>query len=246
MEHLTQKAENNLGGTMEIGAMIRENLERVRERIEAACKRCGRDPSQVKVVAVSKTVDVERIREAIAWGQKCFGENYVQEALPKIQALGPGIEWHFIGHLQTNKVKHAIRGFHMIQTLDRISLAKELERRCEGREPMPVLVQVNIGKEPSKFGLAKEQLGQFLEELAGIKGIVVKGLMTIPPLCQDPEDSRPYFSALRELRDQMAPFVSAPHSLSELSMGMTSDMEVAIEEGATMVRVGTAIFGPRH
>jgi pyridoxal phosphate enzyme (YggS family) len=225
--------------------MIRENLERVRERIEAACQRCGRDPSQVKLVAVTKTVDVERIREAILSGQKCFGENYVQEALPKINALGPGLEWHFIGHLQTNKVKHAVGAFHMIQTLDRIPLARELEKRCQGREPMPVLIQVNVAKEPTKFGIPKEQLRGFLEELVEIRGIVIKGLMTIPPLCEDPQDARPYFSALRELRDQMAPFLSPPHSLDELSMGMTSDMEVAIEEGATMVRVGTAIFGPR-
>lgn len=224
---------------------VAENLKRVRERIEAACARSSRDPSGVKLIAVTKTVEVDRIRDAVALGQRCFGENYVQEAIPKIQALGEGLEWHFIGHLQTNKVKQVLGRFHMIQTLDRLSLARELEKRCGEREPIDVLVQVNIGREVQKSGVLPEELGEFLEGVTSMRGIVVKGLMTIPPLTDDPEEARPYFQALRDLRDKYQSYIPRPHSLKELSMGMTSDLEVAVEEGATMVRIGTAIFGPR-
>lgn len=224
---------------------IAENLDRVRERIASACVRSGRDEGEVRLLAVSKTVGVELIREAMACGQRSFAENYVQEALPKIRELGPGIEWHFIGHLQSNKVKHVLGAFQMVQTVDRSSLAQELDRRAVAGPPMDVLIQVNVGREATKSGVAVEELEALLEAMVHLRGIRLRGLMTIPPLCQDPEEARPYFRMLWALRERFRPQVPKPHSLDELSMGMTGDLEVAVEEGATMVRVGTAIFGPR-
>lgn len=224
---------------------IAENLERVKERIARACLKSGRKQEEVRLVAVSKTVGVARIREAVACGQLLFGENYVQEALPKIREIGPGVEWHFIGHLQSNKAKHVVGAFRMVQTLDRLSLARELDRRAQGGPPLEVLLQVNLAKEPTKSGVAAEELEGLLEAVTSMRGIRLHGLMTIPPLCHDPEEARPFFRMLRELRERLAPQVPKPHDLHELSMGMTADLEVAVEEGATMVRVGTAIFGAR-
>lgn len=224
---------------------IRDNLERVRERIARACLRVGRDPGEVRLVAVTKTVQVERIKEALECGQRLFGENYVQEALPKIRELGPGPHWHFIGHLQSNKARQVVGKFQMIQTLDRASLARELDKRAGTGTPLEVLIQVNVAGEKSKSGVAGEALEGLLEQVADLKGLRICGLMTIPPFSEDPEQARSYFCRLRELRERYRVQLSPPHFLDELSMGMTGDLEVAVEEGATIVRVGTAIFGAR-
>lgn len=224
---------------------VGHNLERVRERIAGACLRAGRDPAEVRLVAVTKTVPVERIKEAVQWGQHRFGENYVQEALPKIRELGPGIEWHFIGHLQSNKARQVVGKFQMIQTLDRASLARELDKRVAEGNFLEVLIQVNVAGEQSKSGVAPMGLESLLEEVVELKRLKICGLMTIPPLSEDPEEARPYFRKLRELRDRYRSQLDPPHSFEELSMGMTGDLEVAVEEGATIVRVGTAIFGAR-
>ncbi len=224
---------------------ISQNLERVRERIAEACLRAHRDPGEVRLVAVSKTVSCDRIREALQWGQRLFGENYVQEALPKIRELGPGVEWHFIGHLQSNKAKQVAGRFQMIQTLDRVSLARELDKRAAAEDPLQVLIQVNVAREQSKSGVAVENLEALLEQVVQCKALRLCGLMTIAPLSPDPENARPHFQKLRELRERYRAQVAPPHCLEELSMGMTGDLEVAVEEGATIVRVGTAIFGSR-
>jgi pyridoxal phosphate enzyme (YggS family) len=225
---------------------VAQNLERVRERIARACLRAGRNPEEVRLLAVTKTVAVQRIEEALALGQRVFGENYVQEALPKIRELGPGIEWHFIGHLQSNKARHVVGAFQMVQTLDRVSLAQELERRARAAgTPVDLLIQVNVAREESKSGAAVEDLERLLEEVVNLQWGRLRGLMTIPPLGRDPEEARPYFRGLWELRERFRRQVPPPHCLEELSMGMTGDLEVAVEEGATIVRVGTAIFGAR-
>ena len=226
---------------------IGRNLEIVKERIAKACLRVGRDPAEVKLLAVSKTVGCERIKEAIECGQRLFGENYVQEALPKIRKLGPGIEWHFIGHLQSNKARQVVGAFQMVQSLDRVSLAQELERRARAAStPVDLLIQVNLAREESKSGAGAEDLERLLEEVVNLQWGRLRGLMTIPPLGRDPEEARPYFRGLWELRERFRRQVPPPHCLEELSMGMTGDLEVAVEEGATIVRVGTAIFGARQ
>jgi pyridoxal phosphate enzyme (YggS family) len=217
---------------------IQTNLARVRERIARAAARGGRRAEDVVLVAVSKTVDVARIREAVAAGAPVLGENRVQEARDKIAEIGRPVPWHLIGRLQTNKVKDALKLFDLIHSVDRIDLARELDRRAraEGR-PVAVLVEVNVANEPSKGGWAPDAVPTALDALAALSHVDVRGLMTIPPEVADPEATRPWFRALRTLGER--------HGLRELSMGMSHDFEVAIEEGATMVRVGTAIFGAR-
>jgi pyridoxal phosphate enzyme (YggS family) len=183
-------------------------------------------------------VDAERIRLAIAAGVAALGENRVQEAREKIEALGRPVPWHLIGSLQTNKAKDAARLFDWIHSVDRLELARELSRRAHGAErTLDVLLQVNLGDEPQKGGVAPAEVKGLREAMAGLPGLRVRGLMAIPPVTESPERTRPYFRRLRELRDELG--------LEHLSMGMSADFEVAIEEGATMVRVGTAIFGPR-
>lgn len=217
---------------------IRVNLERVREAIAGACRRAGRSPAEVELIAVSKTVDVERIRQAVAAGVPALGENRVQEAREKIEVLGKPVPWHLIGSLQTNKAREAVHLFEWIHSVDRPELARELDRRARATgRPVNVLVQVNVGEEPQKGGVLPGQLPGLLEEVAAHSGLRLEGLMAIPPLADDPEETRPYFRRLRALRDATG--------LRHLSMGMSADYEVAIEEGATMVRVGTAVFGPR-
>jgi len=217
---------------------IRANLGRVQEAVARACARAGRSPDHVLLIAVSKTVDAERIRLAIAAGVAALGENRVQEAREKIEALGRPVPWHLIGSLQTNKAKEAARLFDWIHSVDRLELARELSRRAHGAErTLDVLLQVNLGDEPQKGGVAPAEVKVLQEAMAGLPGLRVRGLMAIPPATESPEQTRPYFRRLRELRDELA--------LEHLSMGMSADFEVAIEEGATMVRVGTAIFGPR-
>ena len=217
---------------------IRANLERVRERIARAAERAGRRAEDVLLIGVSKTVEVARIREAVAAGVPALGENRVQEARAKVAALGRPVPWHLVGHLQTNKVKEALGLFDVIHSLDRLELAKELDRRARSAgRAVDALVEVNVAGEPSKGGVAPEGLGVLLDAVAGLDHVRVRGLMAIPPEAGDPEDSRAWFRALGKLGER--------HGLAALSMGMSADFEVAIEEGATMVRIGTAIFGPR-
>lgn len=224
---------------------IQENLTRIQDRIEAACLRAGREPGAVKLVAVTKTVSVDLVQQAVACGLRYFGENYVQEALPKIRLLGGGLEWHFIGHLQRNKVKHVLGNFHLIHTVDRVSLAQEIDRRAQGTERIPALIQVNISGESTKSGIPPDGLINLLDAVIQLPHIQIHGLMTMPPFFDDPERARPYFQSLREWGERLKQHLSPPHALEELSMGMTGDFEAAIEEGATIVRIGTALFGPR-
>ena len=214
---------------------VQANLERVRERIARAARRAGRRPEGILLIGVSKTVPAERVREAIAAGLPALGENRVQEAREKIRALGRPVPWHLIGHLQTNKVKDALELFDVIQSVDRLALASEIALRA--RRPVDVLVQVNVGGEASKSGFARSEVKPALDALRSMPMLRVRGLMAIPPAVDEPEKARPWFRGLRELRDAAG--------LDELSMGMSGDFEVAIEEGATMIRVGTAIFGER-
>ena len=217
---------------------IATNLERVRERLARAAERAGRRPDEVLLVAVSKTVDVERIRAAVAAGVTALGENRVQEAKTKIAELGRPAAWHLIGHLQTNKVKDALPLFDVIHSLDRLELAREIERRAAARgQVVDVLLQVNVAAEASKGGVGPDTVGDTLEAIGKLAHVRVRGLMTIPPEVERAEDSRPWFRRLRELATR--------HGLRELSMGMSGDFEVAVEEGAPLVRVGTAVFGPR-
>jgi len=217
---------------------IRTNLERVRERIARAAERAGRRADDVLLVGVSKTVDAARIRAAVAAGLAALGENRVQEARDKIAELGRPVAWHLVGHLQTNKAREALDLFDVVHSVDRIELARELDRRARARgRPVDALVQVNVAAEPSKGGWPPEAVETAVEALTALGGLRVRGLMTIPPAVDRAEDARGWFRALRKLAER--------HGLADLSMGMSGDFEVAVEEGATMVRVGTAIFGPR-
>ena len=222
---------------------IRENLSRVRERIERAAQKAGRDPKEIKLVAVSKTVEVARIKEAIEAGVSILGENYVQEAEKKIEALGKPVFWHFIGHLQSNKVRYAVRLFDVIHSIDSIPLAEELNRRAEQPDRViKVMIEVNLSREATKFGTDEEKVLNLAKRIQSSKHLSLEGLMTMPPYFDSPEMSRPYYVALRELKERMT---KEGIPMKELSMGMSNDFEIAIEEGATYVRVGTAIFGPR-
>lgn len=226
---------------------IAARLLEIHERMEAAARRAGRDPESVKLIGVSKTVAAERIREAAEAGLRRFGENYVQEAGRKIEALQDlSLEWHFIGHLQTNKAKSAVERFQWIHTVDRPSLARELDKRAGVRgKRLPVLIQVHLGDEETKGGVAPEELGGLFREMQAMDWLDVRGLMAIPPYVDDPEGVRPFFQTLRRLLEKLRQSARHPELLTELSMGMSHDFEVAIEEGATLIRVGTALFGPR-
>ena len=217
---------------------IRDNLEKVQQAVERACRRSSRKPDDVLVIAVSKTVEIERIKRATEAGVKALGENRVQEAKDKVAVLGRPVPWHLIGSLQTNKAKDAVQLFDWIHSVDREELARELDRRAHQAERrVRVLVQVNIGLESQKGGVQPAELKPLLDAITGCRNLDVRGLMCIPPAAETAEASRPWFKRLRDLRDAAA--------LEHCSMGMSGDFEVAIEEGATMVRVGTAIFGPR-
>lgn len=225
---------------------LRDNLADVQEKIAEAAKVSGRDPSQIRLVAVSKTVQPQLIAEAQEAGIDTFGENRVQEALPKLEQI-PAAKWHLIGQLQTNKVRQIIGKFELIHSLDRLRLAKELNRRSQAAGIVtPTLVQVNVGREETKGGLLPEELLPFVEEVRQLEGIKILGLMAIPPFCEDPQAARPYFAKLRELYNQVAAEGWPEVEMRWLSAGMSSDFQVAIEEGANMVRVGTGIFGARH
>ncbi|OGQ87833.1 MAG: YggS family pyridoxal phosphate enzyme [Deltaproteobacteria bacterium RIFOXYD12_FULL_56_24] len=226
---------------------VAENIETIRARIRAAATRVGRDPDSVRLVAVSKHQPLAAIREALAAGQVMFGENYLQEAQEKVAALGQGLVWHCIGHLQSNKARLAAEIFDCIETLDRLKLARALETRLtELGKSMPVLVQVNVGGEAQKAGVAPEKARQLCRELQKFPHLILQGLMTMPPFVADPEESRGCFRRLRLLGEELAAQgLLGRHGPVQLSMGMSGDFEVAIEEGATLVRVGTALFGER-
>jgi pyridoxal phosphate enzyme (YggS family) len=224
---------------------IAQNLAEVRTTIAAACRKVSRDPAEVRLVAVSKTVDAERVRQAIAAGQDLFGENYLQEAKDKIADLGRQVGWHLVGHLQTNKAKPAVELFDLIHAVDRIKLARALSVAAAAlNKVQDILIQINQAGEDTKSGVAPAAAKDLLKEVAQLPHLRVMGLMTMPPWFADPEAARPYFKALRELRDRLRDESGLP--LPELSMGMSGDYAVAVEEGATLVRVGTAIFGHRR
>ena len=220
------------------------NLESVQERIRTACDRAGRAVDSVALLAVAKTHSADAVQTLAACGVRLFGENKVQEAKAKIPLYSSRLRWHLIGHLQTNKVRDAVALFEMIQSVDSLRLAREINQRAEqAAKQMPILLEVNLAGEASKFGYAPDQLRAELRELNALPRLEIHGLMTVPPWSPVPERVRPYFRQLRELRQQCEDQLGAP--LPELSMGMTGDFEVAIEEGATLVRIGTALFGQR-
>jgi pyridoxal phosphate enzyme (YggS family) len=231
---------------------IAENIRIIRDRIEAAAKRAGRNPSDVKLVAVTKTVDVNRIKEAVISGVTILGENRVQEAKEKIEEFNrlqtpdsrlQTLSWHMVGHLQTNKAKTAVQFFDLIHSVDSIHLADEIDRHAKKLGKIQrALIEVNLAGEKTKHGVSKEGTISLLKKMSKLKNISVEGLMTMPPFSENPEDARPHFKELKNLIDETE---KAGLDLTELSMGMSNDFEVAIEEGATMVRIGTAIFGER-
>ena len=223
---------------------IAENLERVREQIADAAKKSGRSIDDVDLVAISKTHDAEKVREAIEAGQSLFGESKVQEARVKIPELPSSTRWHFVGHLQKNKIRHALPLFELIHSVDSLALAQDTNRIAEEEGLHPrVLIEVNVAGEGSKFGFSPEKLRREMESLLALPRLSILGLMTIPPIAEEAEASRKCFVQLRGLRDALQ---SEFHvDLAQLSMGMTQDYVVAVEEGATLVRVGTAIFGER-
>jgi hypothetical protein len=225
---------------------IADNFKTIMNRVTAAAKRAGRDASAIRLLVVTKTVDIEKIREAVAAGASVLGENRVQEARDKIKQLGAIASWHLIGRLQSNKAKYAVKLFDMIHSVDSIELARELDKQAAKiGKIQDVLIEVSIAGEEAKAGATIEGVRDLVKEAATLNNISIKGLMTIPPFLDDPEEVRPYFRKLRELAASIAR-ESIPNVLmQELSMGMSSDFEVAVEEGATMVRVGTAIFGER-
>jgi pyridoxal phosphate enzyme (YggS family) len=221
-----------------------ENIKNIYRRISHAAMRVERNPEDVKLVAVTKNVGVGRIKEAIDWGLRIFGENRVQEAKEKIEDFSrfTPISWHLVGHLQKNKAKVAVQLFDLIHSLDSAGLAKELNKYAEKAGKIQrVFIQVKLSEEETKHGISKEGLMDLIKVVSNMKNLRLEGLMSMPPFFDDPEMTRPYFRELRELRDNA---LKSGYKLPELSMGMTHDFEVAIEEGATMVRIGTGIFGP--
>lgn len=221
--------------------IIKNNLEIINEKIKKAALKVNRNPEGIKLVAVTKTATMEQIKEAISAGVKIIGENKVQEAKEKYQILTADIEWHLVGHLQTNKVKYAIEIFDLIHSVDSIKLAKEIDRRSlQFGMITNALVEVNVSGEETKYGIKPEEVESFLKEISEFSRIRVKGLMTIAPIAEDKEEVRPYFRKLRKLFEKIK---IKNIKMDYLSMGMTEDFEVAIEEGANMVRIGRGIFG---
>lgn len=238
-----------MSGTAPSSDEIRGRLAEVNRRIEASARQAGRDPAEVKLIAVSKTHPPDALRRAIAAGVSRLGENRVQEADAKIQELGrDAAQWHLIGHLQANKARRAVALFDVIHSLDSASLARRLDRLCEetGRDELPVLIQVELGNEATKSGVSEEDLPKVVAAIGDCQHLRLIGLMTLPPFFADVELVRPYFRRLRELRDALKARQAFGASRGELSMGMSHDYHVAIEEGATLVRIGTAIFGERR
>jgi len=227
--------------------MLKDNLSVIRSRIEHAAMGAGRKPGEITLVAVTKTVALDKIKEAIEIGMDIFGENRVQEAQNKIsnlknQATRP-VAWHLIGHLQKNKVKYAVALFELIHTVDSVALADEINRQAEKMHKIQrILAQVKLAEEDTKHGISENGLPLLVDAITGMKHLSLEGLMTIPPFFENPEMARPYFRRLRTLRDK---YIDSGYRLKELSMGMSNDFEAAIQEGATLVRIGTAIFGER-
>ncbi len=225
---------------------IAANCRKVLERISEAAAKSGRDPNRVKLLAASKSQSASQIRAAMEAGIRLFGENYVQEAKAKREEIRDPVEWHMIGHLQRNKVKVALELFDLIQSLDSVELARELDKEGKKRgKTVRAFVEVNLGGEESKSGVAKGEVASLLREVGKLSHLKVEGLMVIPPFRENPEEMRPYFRALKGLQADLVTLNISNVDLRELSMGMTHDYPVAIEEGATLVRIGTAIFGPR-
>ncbi len=227
---------------------MKGRLEQIRKRIQNAAAACDRNDEDIQLVAVSKTKPKEKVIEAFEAGVTVFGENYVQEAREKFNALYTyPISWHFIGHLQTNKAKYVVKIFDLIHSVDSFKLAKELDKHAEkNNKVQKILVQVNIAEEDSKSGVQAHDTLSLIQEMSCLKNVSVRGLMTMPPYFNAPERARPFFKALRRLRDDIRNMHIPGISLNELSMGMSGDFEVAIQEGATLVRIGTAIFGERQ
>ena len=228
---------------------LRERLARVRAQIEAAALKCGRSPAEITLVAISKTHPASLVRAAIDLGATDVGENRVQEAEQKINEVGRNAtRWHLVGHLQANKARRAVQLFDVIHSVDSLELARRLDRLCgeERRENLPVLIQVDLGHEETKTGIDERELPALVDSLKELERLALIGLMTLPPFFDDPEQARPFFRRLRELRDELGARGAFGDRKGELSMGMTHDFAVAIEEGATMIRVGTAIFGERE
>jgi len=224
--------------------IIKNNLEIINEKIKKAALKAGRNSQEIKLVAVTKTATIEQIKEAISEEVKIIGENRVQEAKEKYQILSADIEWHLVGHLQTNKVKYAIEIFDLIHSVDSIKLAKEIDKRSlQFGMITNVLVEVNVSGEETKYGIKPEEVEPFLKEISEFSRIKIRGLMTIAPIAEDEEEVRPYFRKLRELFEKIKSKNIKNVKMDYLSMGMTEDFEVAVEEGANMVRIGRGIFG---
>ncbi len=225
---------------------VAENYRSVVARVEAVCVRCGRDPREIVILGASKQVGPDRVEEALRAGLQHVGENYVQEALGKYERVHEPATWHCIGHLQTNKMKQVVRIFDWIHSLDRLELARETSRRAgEIGRTMQCLVEVNVGNEDSKSGIAPDKVAELLEAASGLPNLRIAGLMAIPPVRESPEESREDFRRLRELSQTIAARKMSGVTMNHLSMGMTHDFEIAIEEGANIIRIGTGIFGPR-
>lgn len=224
---------------------IVENIRKIEERVDNSAEKSGRTGSEITIVAVSKTVNADSVEQAAKAGITNFGENRVQEFLKKREVIGDDVNWHIIGPLQRNKVKHSLEGVCLLHSLDRLSLAQEIERQCEIKDTqISALVQLNIAKETTKSGVTEEDLEPLLEQLSVLRRVRIKGLMAIPPFVLDANDNRQYFVRMRELFDKFQDYNPAC-KFEYLSMGMSGDFEVAIEEGSNMVRIGTAVFGAR-
>lgn len=222
---------------------ITENIRIIEERVDNSAKKSGRSIDDITIVAVSKTVSAEAVVQAKEAGMMHFGENRVQEFQKKREVIGDSVNWHIIGPLQRNKVKYILDGITLLHSLDRLSLAEELEKQCEKNDTViDALIQINIAKEPTKSGVFEEDLEDFLEKLSVLRNVRIKGLMAIPPFAFEPDDNREYFKRMKDLYERFKGFSDG---FEYLSMGMSGDFEVAIEEGANMVRIGTAVFGAR-
>lgn len=227
-------------------SMVSDNLARIRERVEKAAAIARTQPESIRLIAVSKTKPVELIEEAISAGLTDFGENRVQETVEKYDVIGDRVRWHLIGHLQTNKAKHAARVCHMVQSVDNFALGQALDRHLRALDHvLPILIQVKTSEEDTKSGVEPDRVSELVEQLASLSSLSIQGLMTIPAYTPDPEDARPSFQLLRALQDRVTNLHIPGVDLRYLSMGMTHDFEIAIQEGANMVRVGTALFGAR-
>lgn len=231
-------------------ANLKDRIQILETEIAAAAKKSGRKRSDITLVAVSKTYPADLVKEAISFGLSSFGENYVQEALPKIAEVGnPDVQWHFIGHLQSNKAKSVVGKFAMIHSIDSFSTAQELSKRVDAdpnlTDPQKILIEVNLGQEATKTGIQLKDLKSLIDEIQELPYVQICGLMAMPPLNWEPEELRREFNHLRDERDRLATRLSAPHSLVELSMGTSHDFAEAIQAGSTMIRVGTRIFGER-